>query len=183
MKVDSIGLVELSSIATGFLVGDMMIKASSVKILEALPICPGKFIVLVGGQVADVINAVEVGVEYAGDSIVDSFIIPRIHHQVFAAINAVTDISKIEALGIVETFTIAAGIIAADAAVKAAAVDLVEIRLSRGQGGKAYFTLTGEVGAVQAAVEAGVAEVIHSGLVVKYVIIPSPHGELLDFLY
>ncbi|NLL48717.1 MAG: BMC domain-containing protein [Firmicutes bacterium] len=181
--MDSIGLIELNSIAVGFYAADAMVKAASVKIIEALPICPGKFMVLVGGEVADITNAVEVGVEVAGDTIVDSFIIPRVHPQVFGAINAVSQVPAIQALGIVETFTIASGIIAADAAVKAAAIDLVEIRLSRGQGGKAYFSLTGEVGAVAAAVEAAVDRIGDSGLLLKAVTIPSPHTDLMDFLY
>lgn len=181
--MNSIGLVELSSIAAGFLVSDAMVKASSVKILEALPICPGKFIVLIGGDVADVKNSVEVGLEIAQESIVDSFVIPRIHSQVFSALNGVSEFEAINALGIVETFSIAAGILAADAAVKAASVDLLEIRLSRGQGGKAYFTLTGEVAAVQAAVDAAAQEIVDTGMLLKQVVIPSPHNELFDFLY
>lgn len=181
--MDSIGLIELSSIAAGYLVSDAMVKAASVKILEALPICPGKFIVLVGGEVADVNNAVEVGEEIAEDALVDSFVIPRVHPQVFAALNAVSQFDRIGALGVVETFTIAAGIVAADEAVKTAAVDLVEIRLSRGQGGKAFFTLTGDVAAVKAAVEAGIEKIIDSGMLLKHVVIPSPHQELLEFLY
>ena len=66
---------------------------------------------------------------------------------------------------------------------KAASVDLLEIRLSRGQGGKAYFTLTGEVAAVQAAVDAAAQEIVDTGMLLKQVVIPSPHNELFDFLY
>lgn len=181
--MDSIGLIELNSIAVGYLVSDAMVKSASVKILECLPICPGKFMVLVGGVVADVTNAVEVGEEIATDTLVDSFIIPRVHPQVFRALNAVTDVSNIDALGIVETYSIASAIVAADAAVKSASVDLVELRLSRGQGGKAYFSVTGEVGAVRASVDAATESIANTGMLLKQVVIASPHYELSNFLF
>lgn len=181
--MNAIGLVEINSIASGFETSDSMVKAAMVKLMECLPICPGKFMIIVGGEVADVASSVETGREIAGSSIIDSMVIPNIHPQVFKAINATSRIEAIEALGIIETFTIASGIIAADAAVKAAAVDLVELRLSRGQGGKAYFTLTGDVGAVEASVQAGVEAIKQQGSLVRSVVMPSPHKDLYEFLY
>ncbi len=181
--MNAIGLIELSSIAAGFETSDAMIKTASVKLIECLPICPGKFMVLVAGDVADIQSSVETGRVVAGANMIDSLIIPNIHKQVFPAINSVNRIERIDALGIVETFTIASGIIAADAAVKAAAVDLIEVRLSRGQGGKVYFTLTGGVSAVEAAVKAGTEAVCQSGSLVKSVVIPSPHSDLYQYLY
>ena len=61
----------------------------------------------------------------------------------------------LEALGIVESFSVASLIEGADAAVKAANVQLIEIRLAMALGGKAFVTLTGNVAAVQSAVDAG----------------------------
>ena len=59
--MNAIGLIEVSSIAKGFEVSDAMIKAASVKLMECMPVCPGKFFSLVGGDVADVKSAVETG--------------------------------------------------------------------------------------------------------------------------
>jgi microcompartment protein CcmL/EutN len=181
--MNSIGLVEVSSIAIGYLAGDAMVKTASVKLIECIPLCPGKFIILVGGEVADVISAVQAGKEIADDCMIDSLVIPNVNPQVFKAINGTTSIESIDALGIFETFTIASGIIAADAAVKAASVDLLELRLSRGQGGKAFFTVTGDVGAVKASIEAAKDAISNHGSLVRSAVIPSPHSELMEFLF
>jgi microcompartment protein CcmL/EutN len=66
----------------------------------------------------------------------------------------------------------------ADAAVKTADVNLIEIRLAMALGGKAFATLNGEVAAVRAAVEAGAAVVAEKGLLVNTVVIPSPSAQL-----
>src|SRR5690606_35813468 len=59
-----------------------------------------------------------------------------------------------EAVAIVETRTVCAAIAAADAACKAADVVVRDVRLAVDLAGKAYFTLTGALGAIQAAAEA-----------------------------
>lgn len=181
--MNAIGMLELSSIAAGFETGDAMIKSASVKLLECMPVCPGKFIVLVGGAVADVKSSVEAGSSTGGVYLIDSMVIPNVHPQVFKAVNAVGKIEKIDALGIIETFTVASAIIAADYAVKAADVELIEIRLSRGQGGKSYITLTGSVSAVEASVNAGADTARTNGALVKSVVIPSPHRDMHEFIY
>ncbi|MDW8131073.1 MAG: BMC domain-containing protein [Bryobacterales bacterium] len=68
---------------------------------------------------------------------------------------------------------------AADAAVKAADVRLIELRLAMALGGKAFVTMTGDVAAVEAAVSAGAAVVAQKGLLVNRVVIASPRPELL----
>jgi len=86
----------------------------------------------------------------------------------------------LEALGAVESFSVASLIEAADAAVKAANVKLIELRLAMALGGKAFVTMTGDVAAVEAAVSAGAAVVAQKGLLVNRVVIPSPRPELLN---
>jgi hypothetical protein len=73
---------------------------------------------------------------------------------------------------------VAALIEGADAAVKAASVQLLEIRMAMALGGKAFLKLSGEVAAVEAAVEAGAAHVARRGLLVNKVVIPAPSREL-----
>lgn len=170
----AIGLVEFNSIAKGIEAADAMVKTAMVELLAANPVCPGKYMALVGGDVAAVDSAVKAGVKAGGQAVVDEFLLPNVHPDVFPAINAATDISEMQALGIIETFTLASLIIAADACVKAAEVDLIEIRLGAGIGGKSFVTLTGDVAAVKAAIDAGSAIVAEKGLLVEKVIIPSP---------
>jgi len=82
------------------------------------------------------------------------------------------------ALGIVETTTVAATILAADAAAKAALVRLIEMQLARGIGGKAYFIVTGTLAEVEAAVEAALGAV-DAATVRATEIIAAPHEDLV----
>ncbi|MGE5364703.1 MAG: BMC domain-containing protein [Bacteroidota bacterium] len=176
---NSIGLLELSSIAAGMLAADTMLKTSNVELLLSRSICSGKYMVLIGGDVAAVKSAVDTAAGVSGFSVIDSFIIPNIDEQIFPAISGHTPVMQLESLGIVETFSVAACIEAADAAVKAANIQLIELRLAMALGGKAFFTCTGEVAAVNAAVEAGAAIASQKGLLVNKVIIAAPRQELL----
>ena len=180
MDKNSIGLIELTSIAAGFQVADAMLKAADVEIILSRTICSGKYMVLIGGDVAAVTSSVEAGGVVGRGSIIDAFIIPNVHNAVFPAISGTSKVDLLEALGIVESFSVASLIEAADAAVKAASVQLIEIRLAMALGGKAFLTLTGDVAAVQAAVDAGAAVVADKGLLVNKVVIPSPRKELLS---
>ena len=178
MKIQSIGLVELSSIARGMEAADAMLKASQVELLEARPICPGKFIVMVCGDVASVQNSVDTGRSMGASAVVDDFMLPNVHPSVIAAVSGASIVSQIAALGIIESFSVASLLVAADTAAKAGNVELVEIRTGMGIGGKSFVTLTGDVSSVKASIEAGVAEVSEKGMLVEMAVIPSPHPQL-----
>ncbi len=180
MKKNSIGLIELTSIAAGFQVADAMLKTAEVEIVLSRTICSGKYMVLIAGDVAAVTASVEAGCAAGRGSVIDSFVIPNVHAAVFPAIAGTSKVDLLEALGIVESFSVASLIEAADAAVKSARVELIEIRLAMALGGKAFLTLTGEVAAVQAAVDAGAAVVSEKGLLVNKVVIAQPRPELLS---
>ncbi len=176
---NAIGGVELSSIARGLEAADAMLKASAVTLLLSRTICPGKYIVLVSGDTGSVNAAVAAGAEKSAHAAVDHFVIPNIHPEVLPAIAGTVVTGKLEALGIVESFSVSALIEAADAAVKAAPVKLIEIRLAMALGGKAFVTLTGSVAAAETAVAAGAAVAAKKGLLVERVVIPQPRQELL----
>lgn len=178
-KGNSIGLVETSSIARGIYAADEMTKAADVRVIVNRTICPGKYMVLVGGSVARVSAAIEAGVAAAAHSCVDHFTIANVHPDVFPAISGVTHLPEMKALGVVEGFSVASVIKAADAAVKAADVQLVAIHLAMAIGGKAFVTLTGDVAAVEAAVQAGTAIIAEKGLLVESIVIASPTKEIV----
>lgn len=173
--MDSIGLIELNSIAKGIEAADAMLKAAQVDLIEAKPICPGKYIVMICGDVAAVQSAVNAGKTIGTTAAVDDFILPNVHPHVIKAIASATEISEIKALGIIETFSIASLIVAADTAAKAGQVDLIEIRIGMGIGGKSYVTLTGDVSSVTSSIEAGVVVASERGMLIEKVVIPSPH--------
>jgi microcompartment protein CcmL/EutN len=180
MAKDSLGLIELTSIASGFLACDSMLKAADVSVVLSRSICSGKYMVMVRGDVSAVQAAVSAGVIGARFSVIDSFVIPNLHEAVFPAIGGTTKAEALEALGIVESFSVASLIEGADAAVKAANVMLIEIRLAMALGGKAFVTMTGNVAAVQSAVDAAAQVVGQKGMLVNKVVIPNPRPELLN---
>jgi microcompartment protein CcmL/EutN len=154
-------------------------KAADVSLAAAQAVCAGKFIVAVSGDVAAVKASLQAGKELAGATLVDSMIIANVDGQVPLAMNACNEVNKVDALGVLETFSLCAAVLAADAAVKAADVRLIEIRLGRGLGGKSFVILTGDVAAVTAAVKAAEGADEVQGLMSQSVVIPSAHPEII----
>jgi microcompartment protein CcmL/EutN len=182
MMYSAIGMVEFLSIAKGIEATDAMLKVAPVDIIEAHPCCSGKYYTIVTGDVDAVQTSVGEGQKLGEHFVVDSFVIPNVHEQVYPALKCAVDIKELGALGIIETFAAASCIKAADAAAKAADVTLLEIRLSMGLGGKGYVTMTGDVSAVEAAVRAGVEEIEPDATLVTSVVIPGPHEDINKLL-
>ena len=177
---NAIGLVELSSISIGYLVTDTMLKTASVELLLSRTVCPGKFICLVWGDVAAVEASVAAGIQAGQGYLVNDLVIPNLHEQIYPAITATNQVDTTGALGVVETFDIVSTILAADASVKAANVTLCELRIAMAICGKAFYTMTGDVAAVEASVAAGLKALEEKGLVVNSVVIPRPRHELFQ---
>jgi len=180
MAKNSIGLIELTSIAAGFQVCDAMLKTADVDVVLSRSICSGKYMVMIRGDVAAVQASVSAGLSCGHFSVVDSFVIPNLHEAIFPAIAGSSKVEVMDALGIVESFSVASLIEGADAAVKTANVELIEIRLAMALGGKAFATMTGDVAAVQSAVDAAASIVGQRGMLVNKVVIPHPRPELLN---
>ena len=174
----SIGLLELSSIAAGFQAADTMLKAGNVRLLLSRTICSGKYMVVIGGDTAAVSSAVSAGAEAANGCLIDKFVISNLHPDVFLALGRTQPVQPDGALGILESFNVATLLQAADAAVKAASVTLLEVRLAMALGGKAFCTLTGDVASVQAAVAAGRQVIADAGVLVYSVVLSRPHPDV-----
>ena len=174
----AIAAVETSSIAQGAVIGDAMVKTAEVELLEARTLSPGKYWVLIGGEVGPVRASFRRGVEVAAETLLDSLLIPQIHDSVLAALAGIPQKLDHDALGVIETMTAAATIVAADAAAKAADVVVRDIKLANGLGGKGFLYLTGAVSDVQAAVDAGRAEALKRGLLTRSVVVPRLHAQM-----
>lgn len=175
----ALGLIEFKSIAKGIFATDALVKKAPVTILSTNPICPGKHMVIFAGDVADVEEALAAGIEAAGDMVVNELFLANIHQDVIPAISACSQIEKFGAIGIVEAFSVASCVNGADIAAKTAPIKLVEIRLANGLGGKGYFTLTGELADVEAAVASAKEFIAKEGLLAGCEIIASPHPDLI----
>jgi microcompartment protein CcmL/EutN len=175
----AIGFIESSSIARSIEAVDAMLKMADVELLMTTAVPRGKFLVMVGGTVADVEQSMRAGLETVGKTLIDQFLIPNVHPQLPPAIKGRVKPPEIEAVGLIETKEVAAAIFAADAAVKAASVHLIEARNQ--PGAKGLVVVTGEVGAVRSAVAAGVATV-KEGMLVAEIVIPYAHKALVKTL-
>jgi len=178
--MNSLGLIEMSSIAAGMHAADIMLKTAQVELILSRTICSGKYMVMIGGEVAEVQSAVDAAMSIVDYAVIDTFVIPNVHPDLFPALSGHSDVKQLEALGIIESFSVASLIEGADAAAKAANVKIIEIRLAMALGGKAFCTLTGEVAAVTSAVESGAKVIGDKGLLVNKVVIAQPRPELMS---
>jgi microcompartment protein CcmL/EutN len=176
--IDVIGVQEFASIASGVLALDAIVKAAPVEILGTRTICPGKLVVIFTGDVASVEASLLAGRGVSGDFLIDELFISNLHSQVIPAIKGQARIQSWDALGIIESFSVTASIVAADIAVKEGRVELPEVRLAGDMGGKSYVKIMGPIEEVQAAVQAGVEFVTRKGLLCQQVIIPRPHPDI-----
>jgi len=174
----SIGLIEYRSIARGFDATDAMLKSANVELVQSIVLCPGKLVSMVTGDVGAVNVAVERGMGYDPGFAIGSFVLSNVHPTVLPALTATTTATLSGSLGIIETMDVSSAVIAGDTAAKAANIDLQEIRLARGMGGKAFVFLCGELTAVQTAVRTAEAKIGEMGLILATSVIASPHPDL-----
>ncbi len=179
-EMDTIGLVEVTSIGIGYKAQDAMLKAASVELLLARTICSGKYLIAVSGDVASVESSVEAGATASEGALIERQVISRLHPSVFPAISSAVDLptEQFEALGIIETFSASTIIEVADAAAKAANIKLFRIHLAMAIGGKGFVLLTGDISSVEAAVAAATPVAGAEGMLVSAVVIPAPRREL-----
>ena len=180
----AIAVLELGSVARGVEVCDAILKEASLEVLFATPVHPGKYVMLFTGSIDDLASALRRGAQVAQGDLVDQVLIQQVHPQVLLALRRrdgeVTGV--IDALGVIETSTVASCIRAADQALKRATVDLLDLRIANGLGGKSYVSLTGEVSDVRSAVQAGAGVAEADGRLQRQVVIPQPHPELVRHL-
>ncbi|UCG74520.1 MAG: BMC domain-containing protein [Gemmatimonadota bacterium] len=175
----ALALIDFSSIAVGIEAADAMVKRAEIGVIRAGTVQPGRYLVLIGGTVAEVQESLAAGREIGGDTVLDHVFLPHVHPEVVEAIGGGRVPQRSDALGVVETATVAAAIHAADAGIKGADVRLVEIRLADGLGGKGIVLYSGLVADVEAAVEIG-AGVLETRLLVREVVIPQLHAEMWE---
>jgi microcompartment protein CcmL/EutN len=171
---EPIGLIEWDSIATGMLAADGLLKEASVTPLLFRPVTPGRYVALFSGPVEEVRSALHRGLAEGGPAVLDSLFLARPHPGIREAVGARARGAALAAVGVIETLTIASTLLAADAAAKAALVQLIEIRLAMGLGGKSFVVLTGEVAQVEAGVAEGTRLAVERGRHLRSVVIPRP---------
>ncbi len=177
-KYPAIALLEIDSIAIGMQTGDSMVKKSPISVLKTGTVHNGKYLILIGGSVASVEEAFKEGSDAADGHLLDQVILPDIHPQVHDGILGKRLTCKHDAIGVVETTSVAAVIQSTDAGLKGADVDLVEIRLADDIGGKAFTIFGGSLEEVQAAVEIAKNAVTKEDHWYREMIIPNLHKDM-----
>ena len=178
MNPVALAAIETSSIAQGVVTADAMVKEAEVELLEASVLSPGRYWIVVGGDVATVRASHRRGREVAADSLLDELFIPQLHAGVLPALRGLVGPSEDEAVGVLETLSAASAIVAADAAAKRAGIVLRDLRLANGIGGKGVVVLSGGLPDVQAAVAAGRADAERRGLLARAVVVPRMDSRL-----
>lgn len=176
----AIGMVEYATVSTGIKAADLILKTAKVELLEAQTVCPGKYIVLFGGEISAVKASLEAAKKQYEEHLIDDFLLGNPHDSIFPAIYGTAEITEKKALGVVETYSAAAIITAADEAAKTSQVSLIELRIARGMCGKSYLMLTGEIAAVEAAVEKAKAAAEKNGMLLDSSVIANPDEKLWD---
>jgi microcompartment protein CcmL/EutN len=174
----AIGVIELKSIPKGIEATDAALKSAGVEMVSSHPSCPGKYEIILTGSISNVQSAVEHVLGRYGDYVIDHSVMGRIDEQVIKALFGTQTGEKKGSMGVLETFSAATCIKAADVAVKTARVEIYDLRVSRGMGGKGVFIITGDVGDVTAAIEAGANYAKTSGALSSTSVIAAPHEEL-----
>jgi microcompartment protein CcmL/EutN len=178
--LNSIGLVEVSSVAVGYVAQDAMLKAADVELLLARTICSGKYLIVIGGDVAAVSASTDAGAARCSGALIEKRVITHVHPDVFPAIGLSVEVApgRARALGVIETFSASSIIDVADAAAKCADITLLRIHLAMALGGKGFVLLTGDIASVEAAVAAGTQVAAEDGILVGRAVIAAPSKEL-----
>jgi len=177
--IPAVALIEFSSIAVGVLASDAMVKKAPLAMIKAGTVHPGKFLTLIGGQVAPVEESYREGLRIAQSAAIDHVFLPDIASQVIAAVMGVKLTSDAESLGVIETSTVASNIKAADAAVKGADVTILEIRLADDLGGNSFTYFSGNLENIQAAIRIGSEQLAKTEIKLHTAIVPRADEILL----
>jgi microcompartment protein CcmL/EutN len=181
-KLPAIALIELSSIAAGAFAADRMVKRSPVELLHAGTVQPGKYLILIGGGTAEVEEGYREGMQIAEAAIIDEVFLPQVHPQVVEALEGARAFAKYESMVVLETSTIAAIVRAADAAAKGAMIEVAELRIGSGLGGRGLAILTGARTDVEAAAEIAIQSLAGRSVTLCHSIISNVHEQFAERL-
>lgn len=179
--IKTLGMLEFRSIAKGIEIADVVLKAAEVQLIICKTICPGKFMILISGEVGAVGEAIENAEKQSKRFLISSFLLPNVHEDIIRALKSKFKVMPKGAIGVVETTNVITGIFILDKALKAAQVKLFKLSLGMAIGGKSYFVIYGDVSSVEEAVKEALRG-IDEKKIVSSIIIPAPCEELISSL-
>ena len=173
----AIALLEFRDVTVGIYATDALVKKAPIAVLKSGTISQGRYLTLIGGTTASVLESYEEGLLYGKDSVVDHVLLPDVHPAVHDGIlGRRGGDSWTGALGVIETETVACNVRAAERALKATGVDLVELRLSDSWlAGKGISIYHGDLHDIEEAVAVAVADLEERSIPALHRVITSPH--------
>jgi microcompartment protein CcmL/EutN len=181
-KLPAIALIELSSIAAGAYAADRMVKRSPVELLHTGTVQPGKYLILIGGGTAEVEESYREGMQAAEAAIIDDVFLPQVHPRVVDALEGARTFNNYESMVVLETSTITAIVRATDAAAKGALVEVAELRIGSGLGGRGFAILTGARTDVEAAADIATKSLAGRNVTLCHSIISNVHDQFAERL-
>jgi len=181
-KLPAIALIEFGSIAAGTFAADKMVKRAPVELLRAGTVQPGKYLILVGGGTGEVEESYREGMQAAPADVLDEVLLPDVHPRVVKALDGARSFDGHNSLVVLETSTIAAVLRATDAAVKGARVEMAELRLGNGLGGRGVAILTGELTDVEAAAEIATRTLAGRNVTLCHSIVSNVHKQFASHI-
>jgi microcompartment protein CcmL/EutN len=150
----SLAMLLLGDVPEGLFILDALAKEAQVVILQTGTIQNGRYLILFGGEVGPVERSWRRALDTAGSHVVDEVFLPHAEARLAPAIQngTIRWPAQGDTLGVLQAETPPALVRAADAALKGAHVDLVELRVGDGLGGRAIASLWGETHDVEAAI-------------------------------
>jgi len=178
----AIGILETKEMGLGYLVADAAVKAAPVTLVEAKPICPGWFFILMTGEPSAVKSAVQAGAQLAGKGLIAKDAIYKLSDAVIEALDKTMIDVAVKSLGFIETKNLVAGIHLADLAVKSGSIDLIRLRRVVGSAGKSLLIFTGETAAVNQVISSVRQDECFRQFGVSATMIAAPNKAILEQL-
>ncbi len=175
-------IIELSSIAKGYFILDQCLKAAKVHIIEASSVSPGKFLILLKGDVNAVGKAYDSALMSGNKEIIDSALIPTLNKGI---LDALYGLSKVEAnkagIVVLETTTLTSMLLGLHniAAVKKD-IQFIEVKPGRGLGGKSIGFITGNITDLYESLEIFLRVTKQNGSFIEGQVISAPHPDFLS---
>lgn len=162
----ALAMLDIADVPLGISALDALVKEADVEVYSAGTVQAGRYLILFGGEVAPVEESFGRALARAGSSVTDVVLLPYAEPRIAPAILEAQQRwqSPGDTLGVLQTATSPIMLRVVDAALKGAEVDLVQLRIADGLGGRAIATLWGESYDVEAAIELaeGVVQRDHS---------------------
>ena len=141
-------LLEIGDAPNGLWVSDLVLKKAPITMLLCRITEPGKFLLAFTGDVASVEESYHLGVQSAGDALLDHVLLQGAHPEFWRALeqpggDPAVDEEIGESLLTVECYTVASTLRSLDAALKSAPCAVHHLQIADDYGGKGFFMVQG----------------------------------------